>query len=104
MNRTERSKRRERIMRVRPWEKSTGPRTVEGKARACMNAYRHGERSAEPRLRRLRQAAWKAYRTAYKADDREAAQAAYWKWAELVGQHDAARRRIRIRLAARAAE
>ena len=28
----------------RPWEKSTGPKTDEGKARAAQNAYKGGER------------------------------------------------------------
>ncbi len=32
--------------RVRPWTRSTGPRTPAGKARARMNATTHGERSA----------------------------------------------------------
>jgi hypothetical protein len=30
----------------KPWLKSTGPRTVAGKARSSQNAYRHGRRSA----------------------------------------------------------
>tara|TARA_R110002111_G_scaffold28130_9_gene60278 strand:- start:437 stop:694 length:258 start_codon:yes stop_codon:yes gene_type:complete len=30
----------------RPWEKSTGPKTVRGKGVSCMNAFKHGERSA----------------------------------------------------------
>ena len=33
--------------RTRPWERSTGPRTAQGKARSRMNAWKHGERSAE---------------------------------------------------------
>lgn len=34
------------IQRWRPWERSTGPRTNRGKARAARNALKHGERSA----------------------------------------------------------
>jgi hypothetical protein len=30
---------RERIQTWRPWEKSTGPRSVEGKAKVARNAY-----------------------------------------------------------------
>ena len=35
------------IVSWRPWERSTGPRTPEGKAAAARNAWKHGERSAE---------------------------------------------------------
>ena len=35
----------EAIRRSRPWEKSTGPRTTAGKAKASQNALRHGVRS-----------------------------------------------------------
>ena len=38
------------IQKWRPWEKSTGPRTVEGKARVATNAYKGGHR---PMLRHL---------------------------------------------------
>jgi hypothetical protein len=33
------------IRQRRPWEKSTGPRTVAGKMKASMNATKHGTRS-----------------------------------------------------------
>lgn len=33
---------RERIQEWRPWEKSTGPRTAEGKAKVSLNAYSGG--------------------------------------------------------------
>ena len=32
------------IQKWRPWEKSTGPRTAEGRARSARNAYRGGQR------------------------------------------------------------
>lgn len=32
------------IRRWRPWEKSTGPRTAEGKARTSRNAFKGGQR------------------------------------------------------------
>lgn len=38
-----RERQRQRIMRVRPWEKSTGPRTAEGKRKSSMNARRSDE-------------------------------------------------------------
>jgi len=36
----------ENIRRVRPWLRSTGPRTAAGKARARMNGLKHGMRSS----------------------------------------------------------
>jgi hypothetical protein len=33
--------------RTKPWAWSTGPRTAAGKARSKLNAWKHGERSAE---------------------------------------------------------
>lgn len=45
---------RKSIQRNRPWEFSTGPRTLFGKSRTRMNALKHGERSAATvGLRRL---------------------------------------------------
>lgn len=41
------------IERWRPWERSTGPRTAEGKARASQNAYKGAVR---PALRALARA------------------------------------------------
>ena len=35
----------ESIRRSRPWDKSTGPRTTEGKAKTSQNALKHGVRS-----------------------------------------------------------
>ena len=35
------------IQKWKPWEKSTGPKTVAGKATASQNAYKHGFRGAE---------------------------------------------------------
>lgn len=49
-----RAKQAEAIHRWKPWEKSTGPRTAEGKARSSMNA-RQSERMQE--LRRIREMA-----------------------------------------------
>ena len=38
---------REAALRNRPWMKSTGPRTPKGKAKSKLNAWKHGQRSAE---------------------------------------------------------
>lgn len=45
-----RARQAELIRSWHPWEKSTGPRTAEGKARAARNAFRGGFRAE---LRRL---------------------------------------------------
>ena len=42
-----RAMRAELIRRWKPWEKSTGPRTVEGKANSAANSLKHGGRSQE---------------------------------------------------------
>ena len=45
------------IRRWRPWEKSTGPRIVEGKARTPRNAFKGEDRvKLRARLRELRDA------------------------------------------------
>lgn len=38
-------KQRAAIMRWRPWEKSTGPKTSAGKDAVSRNAWKHGNRS-----------------------------------------------------------
>jgi hypothetical protein len=42
-----RQKQAERIQQWQPWQKSTGPKTTNGKARSRMNARKHGARSQE---------------------------------------------------------
>ena len=37
------------IFNWKPWEKSTGAKSEEGKAKSKMNAYKHGRRAAEIR-------------------------------------------------------
>ena len=44
----ERLRQAELIKRWKPW-RSAGVKTAEGKAISCMNAYKHGGRSAEIR-------------------------------------------------------
>lgn len=43
---------RSSALRLRPWERSTGPRTPSGKAVTRQNALKHGQRSAEEVRRR----------------------------------------------------
>ncbi|RTD84029.1 hypothetical protein EJO68_33370 [Variovorax atrisoli] len=38
-----RAKQREAIQRWKPWEKSTGPKTAEGKAKTARNGYKGGK-------------------------------------------------------------
>jgi hypothetical protein len=40
------------IRRHKPWEKSCGPKTKEGKEKSKMNAYKHGGKSEETRFAR----------------------------------------------------
>ena len=55
---TEERKQRQRaiIQKTKPWEKSTGPKTAEGKARASLNTFKHGLRSRQvDHIRRILQ-------------------------------------------------
>jgi hypothetical protein len=44
-----RQRQRELIMALKPWEKSTGPKTAKGKAASSRNSKKHGLRSAAAR-------------------------------------------------------
>ena len=48
-----RARQAELIRRWRPWERSTGPRSEEGKARVSQNANRGGSREKLRRLMKL---------------------------------------------------
>ena len=48
-----RARQAERIHSWRPWERSTGPKTAEGKATSRLNRYRGGERELLRALARL---------------------------------------------------
>ncbi len=41
-----RLKQSEAIKNWKPWEKSTGAKTIDGKEKSKMNAYKHGERTS----------------------------------------------------------
>ena len=41
------------IRRWKPWEKSTGPKSTEGKVRSAQNAYKGGWRAQLRELRRV---------------------------------------------------
>ncbi len=47
-----RAKQREAIQRWKPWEKSTGPKSDEGKARTAMNGYRGGQWIEDRRIQK----------------------------------------------------
>ena len=50
----ERKAQSEKMRGLKPWEKSTGPKSKEGKQRASLNALKHGMHSAAIRdLRRV---------------------------------------------------
>jgi len=51
---------REAALRNRPWEHSTGPRTLEGKRRSAVNGKRRQKGTASVRERRRRQRALRA--------------------------------------------
>ena len=42
-----RARQSEAIKRWKPWEKSTGAKTAEGKEKSKMNAWKHGARSSK---------------------------------------------------------
>ena len=48
-----RAMRAELIRRWKPWEKSTGPKTTEGKARSATRGYKGGTREAIRELARM---------------------------------------------------
>jgi hypothetical protein len=43
----QRQARRDNINRIKPWERASGPQTVEGKEASAKRAQKHGLRSAE---------------------------------------------------------
>ena len=54
----------EAVRRWKPWERSTGPRTADGKAKASRNAYKGGTRATlrelALHLRELEHFSWRA--------------------------------------------
>jgi hypothetical protein len=48
-----RQRQRELIQNWKPWEKSTGAKTPQGKARSSRNAYKYGSAEAKEMLREL---------------------------------------------------
>ncbi len=59
-----RARQAEAVSRWKPWERSTGPRTVDGKAKASRNAYKGGTRTMlrelARHLREIERFSWRA--------------------------------------------
>ena len=47
-------KQRELIQSWKPWEKSTGAKTAQGKAKSKMNAYKHGVAETRALIRQFK--------------------------------------------------
>lgn len=74
ITRAERARRRARILALRPWDCSTGPRTAAGKARSRLNGLKSGDYS------RLLNAAWRAVETTKRAYHAQPTTANYDRW------------------------